>query len=151
MNFSIRLRELRKEHNLTQKEVAKVINVTIATISKYELGIIEPDHKATEILADYFDVSIDYLLGRTNERRLVMYKNFQEYLDSLKDEENKEDAKEDYSGIKNETERKDYHVRFNIAYPSIIKESNAEYDVALEIAKSKSITPEKLQKILDAL
>lgn len=58
-----RLKELRKENNLSQRELGKVIGVTRQAISLYERGDREPKLKILEKLADYFGVSVDYLKG----------------------------------------------------------------------------------------
>lgn len=68
MNFGERLRALRKEHNLGQKELADHLNVSISTISNYENNIHFPDPDMLCKFADYFQVSIDYILGRTKFR-----------------------------------------------------------------------------------
>lgn len=68
MDFAGRLRALRKEKNMTQEELAKLINTTKANISKYETGRVEPNIETIRFFADFFDVSVDYLLGDTNLR-----------------------------------------------------------------------------------
>jgi transcriptional regulator with XRE-family HTH domain len=68
MNFSERLKELRVEKNLTQEELGEKLNLTKANISKYETGRIEPNLETLNYLSEFFDVSIDFLLGRTNIR-----------------------------------------------------------------------------------
>ncbi len=61
-----RLKDLREDKDLTQDEVAKIIKTTQQQYSKYELGIrLIPIDKLC-ILADYYDTSLDYILGRTN-------------------------------------------------------------------------------------
>lgn len=60
-----RLRELRKERNLSQTDVAKAIGVGTNTISRYEKGDREPKLETWRALADYFDVSVPYLRGAT--------------------------------------------------------------------------------------
>lgn len=67
-DFGDRLSELRRDHNLTQKELASLLHVSPGTISNYENGIHDPDMESLILLADHFDVSIDYLLGRTPVR-----------------------------------------------------------------------------------
>jgi transcriptional regulator with XRE-family HTH domain len=62
------LSELRNERGLLQKEVANYLNVTVATISNYEKDVHSPDLNTLVKLADLFDVSVDYLLQRTNCR-----------------------------------------------------------------------------------
>lgn len=59
-----RLRILRKNNNLSMKELGKVIGVAESTISLYENGKREPDNNTLSLLADFFNVSIDYLLER---------------------------------------------------------------------------------------
>ena len=66
--FSIRLKQLRKEKLKTQDEIAKYLNVTRATFSAYERSIIMPPFDKIKALANYFDVSVDYLTGSTNDR-----------------------------------------------------------------------------------
>lgn len=60
------LAELRKDKNLKQKDLAELLNLSIGTISNYETGSHEPDFATLNILADFFHVSTDYMLGRTN-------------------------------------------------------------------------------------
>lgn len=60
----MRLRELRTEKNLLQKDLAEKLGVDRTTYSKYESGASEPNYETLLKLADIFDVSIDYLLGR---------------------------------------------------------------------------------------
>lgn len=72
MSFSEKLKQLRKEKGLTQEELALAISKNRSTIAGYETERKEPDHETLRKLADYFDVSIDYLLGRT------IVRNFQE-------------------------------------------------------------------------
>ncbi len=59
------LAELRKDNNLTQQAVAKMLNTSVATISHYETEKNYPDIHSLIKLADFFGVSTDYLLGRT--------------------------------------------------------------------------------------
>ena len=62
-----RIKELRKQHKLTQEELGSIINVQKAAISKYELERATPSTDILKKLADYFNVTTDYLLGRTDE------------------------------------------------------------------------------------
>ncbi len=61
-----RLKQLRKERQLTQTELGDKINVTKVSISGYENGNRSPDTDTLQRLADFFGVSTDYLLGRTD-------------------------------------------------------------------------------------
>lgn len=62
----MRLKELRKKKKLSQLRLATELNTTQNTISRYETGEREPGIKDLIKLADYFNVSIDYLLERTD-------------------------------------------------------------------------------------
>lgn len=72
--FGIRLKELRKEKSINQKELATLLKVSASTIGMYEQGRRDPDTNTLKFLADYFDVSTDYLLGRTDERDVYVIK-----------------------------------------------------------------------------
>ncbi len=63
MDFKIRLKELRLEKNVSQLEVAKMLNMSKMAVSHWEKGNSEPSIEQLKILAAYFDVSIDYLVG----------------------------------------------------------------------------------------
>lgn len=58
-----RIRELRKQHKITMKQLGEVIGVAESTISQYETGKREPDNETLLRLGEYFGVSVDYLLG----------------------------------------------------------------------------------------
>lgn len=62
--FSIRLKELRQKHNLSQKEFAEVLKVSTGTVGNWEVGLREPDFKMLMKIANMFNVSCDYLLDR---------------------------------------------------------------------------------------
>lgn len=72
------LAELRQEQGLTQKELGQVLCVSTGTISNYENGVHLPDAEKLIVLADFFHVSTDYLLGRTRLRET--YSDFQRKL-----------------------------------------------------------------------
>ena len=65
MTFSQILTNLREEKGIPQKELASQLNISISTVSNYENGVHCPDFKILCRIADYFDVTTDYLLGRT--------------------------------------------------------------------------------------
>ena len=62
--FSEKLKDLRIEKGLKQEELAEKLNVTQRKVSYWETGKIEPDLLHLTKIADYFQVSVDYLLGR---------------------------------------------------------------------------------------
>lgn len=66
MFFGNRLKELRLERGLQQEDIAKILNIHRATISRYENNQREPDVNTIINLAQYFEVSSDWLLGITN-------------------------------------------------------------------------------------
>jgi transcriptional regulator with XRE-family HTH domain len=69
MVFGDRLRMLREEKELSQEELVKHFEVDRATISRYEKGNRQPDFSTSDKLADYFNCSVDYILGRSDQRR----------------------------------------------------------------------------------
>ncbi len=60
------LRNIREDNDLKQKDLASVLNVSQNTYSQYETGVIALTAEVLLKLADYYDVSVDYLLDRTN-------------------------------------------------------------------------------------
>lgn len=64
--FPKRLLELRKQHNLTQRDVASYLSIAQPSYIRYENGTAEPTLDNLVRLADLFDVSSDYLIGRSD-------------------------------------------------------------------------------------
>lgn len=64
----IRLRKLRTEHKRSQQDVADFLGITRQGYGSYESGKTEPDHDTLIRIADYFEVSTDYLVGRSIAR-----------------------------------------------------------------------------------
>ena len=64
------LRAVREDRDLKQKDIAKVLNVSQNTYSQYETGVIALTAEVLIKLSDYYDVSIDYLLDRTNNPKM---------------------------------------------------------------------------------
>ena len=67
--FPERLRQLREERGVSQEKVSKELNVSRYAVYSYEKGKTAPTLEGLVILADYFDVTLDYLLGRTDTPR----------------------------------------------------------------------------------
>ena len=67
-DFTTRLKNLRNEKQLTQSEVAKKLGIAPSTYSNYEQGTRFPDKETLINLAQFYKVSIDYLLGETDEK-----------------------------------------------------------------------------------
>lgn len=61
-----RIRNLRIDHNYTQKQIAEYLNVKQNTYSQYEIGVLNYPIEVLMKLADFYGVSVDYLLGRTS-------------------------------------------------------------------------------------
>lgn len=66
----MRLKEIRKARGISQLKLAMDLNMNQNSISRYETGEREADYKTLILFADYFDVSIDYLLERTENPEL---------------------------------------------------------------------------------
>jgi transcriptional regulator with XRE-family HTH domain len=67
--FNEKLRALRKEHNMTQDELADKLGISRSAVGMYEQGRREPDFDKLKVLADYFSVSSDVLLESEEDRR----------------------------------------------------------------------------------
>jgi len=65
------LKSLRQEFGISQQRLADAVNVSQQSINQYENHKIEPDIAVLSRLADYFNTSIDYIVGRTNIRRRI--------------------------------------------------------------------------------
>lgn len=76
MVFAQRLVMLREEKNMSRRDLAKALNISYSSVSKYETEVRFPDQETLKAIADVFRVSIDYLLGRTDIR------NFYEKVES---------------------------------------------------------------------
>ncbi len=76
INFN-RLREIREDHDLSQKQMAEILNINRSTYSLWELGINIIPLKKLCNFADYFRISLDYILNISN------YKNSKNYIEKL--------------------------------------------------------------------
>lgn len=79
MCFAERLQELREDKSISRKELSRILNITISALGMYERGRREPNIEMLIKLADYFNVSLDFLVGRTFNKI-----NTRELLDALK-------------------------------------------------------------------
>ena len=66
--LNARIKELRKEKGITQEYLGLCLGVSTSNINSYESGRVAPSLPKLIALADYFDVSLDYLVGRTDEK-----------------------------------------------------------------------------------
>lgn len=97
-----RLKQLRLERGLLQSDIAKVIKKSERIVGFYETGERDMNTETLSILADFFNVSIDYLLGKTNIRNLENEFKFAYHkeIEGLTEDEIKE-ALEFYKMVKN--------------------------------------------------
>ncbi len=70
-DFKTVFKQLRTAKGMTQGELADALGITRSRLSMYELGQREPDFETLEMIADYFNVDIDYLMGRTNKTTVL--------------------------------------------------------------------------------
>ena len=66
--YQNRLRDLREDKDMKQKDLADLLKIHQTTYSDYELGRLNIPVATLHILADFYNVNIDYLLGRTNRK-----------------------------------------------------------------------------------
>lgn len=86
MDLGNRLKDLREEMNLTREELAYKLNISYSAVSKYETNVRFPDKETLYKLADYFNVSVDYLLGRSDIRKIETKAYHSNDLSGLPDE-----------------------------------------------------------------
>ena len=66
---------LRNEKNMSQQELADALGISKSSINMYERGERQPNFEVLETIADFFNVDIDYLLGRTNKTTKIINPN----------------------------------------------------------------------------
>lgn len=66
--MELRIRDLREDADLSQQEVADLLNVSQTTYSRYESGVLDIPWKSLVKLAQFYHTSVDYLVGLTKER-----------------------------------------------------------------------------------
>lgn len=79
--FGTRLAALRKQKKLSQYELAEKLGFSRGKLANYEQGTREPDYETLKFLANFFDVSIDYLLGNSDSRELSDEEEFQSFIE----------------------------------------------------------------------
>lgn len=67
MEFKVRFKELRIEKGISQEKIGKLLNMSKMAISHWEKGHSEPSIEQLKIIAKFFDVSVDYLIGFSEE------------------------------------------------------------------------------------
>lgn len=71
MKYGEILKKLRTEKGLSQKELTDRLTINRSTYARYETSSTQPDFETLSKLADFYDVSVDYLLGRTNKKNAL--------------------------------------------------------------------------------
>lgn len=146
-NFQNIFKRLRISTGLTQVEMAKELKISRSTIGMYETGAREPDFETLEKIADFFNVDIDYLLGRTDKTTLLP-ETIGQYSSNL----SKRDTR-DINNILAQTEQllKQEGLMFdgNPASPEAVDSILSAMKIGMEIAKEKNkekYTPKKYKK-----
>lgn len=67
--YAVRLRDLREDNDLTQTHIAKLLNIKQNTYSQYESGVRQIPIDALVKLCEFYNTSVDYIIGLTNEKR----------------------------------------------------------------------------------
>lgn len=83
MKYGERIASLREKHSLTQEGLSTKLGITRASLSHYENNRREPDYDTIVSIANLFNVSIDYLIGRTDDPHSVLDEDVREFVDSL--------------------------------------------------------------------
>ncbi|WDV47384.1 helix-turn-helix transcriptional regulator [Clostridiaceae bacterium M8S5] len=81
--FDNRLKDLRKEKGIEAQHIAKLLNVSKSTYSYYENNKSEPNYETLKKIADIFNVSIDYLLGRVEHKNATIIEDIPKELKEL--------------------------------------------------------------------
>lgn len=152
-----RLKQLRKEKGLTQKEVAQRINFSVSTIKQYENGYRIPDEANLKILSDFYKVYPQYILGETNyqnywdkynsehQEELQDYKDSSPIIDAIYTLAEKElhlDTSDPY-----EVRKLDEYIKL---YPDFLKEYEENPHALPMFEKFNERTEEALREIIDS-
>ncbi len=76
MSFGSKIIILRDQQELSRKELSEKLGIAYQTLSKYETDSRFPDRETLTIIADHFDVSVDYLLGRTKYKNMITERSY---------------------------------------------------------------------------
>ena len=99
--FAERLKSLRKEQNLTQQKIAEKLNISRGSYAQWEAQRTQPSSKSVETLANFFDVSTDYLLGNTDIKNQNQFdEDLEKSLDTFKSFDGKPMYDEDREKIR---------------------------------------------------
>lgn len=93
-----KIKKLRKSQNMTTQELSMMTGIARSTLGSYETRGLNPNAEKAQILADFFDVDIDYLLGKQEEKRTIT--SLQDFISDLE------------NNIENEEQNHDRFIRF---------------------------------------
>lgn len=79
-----RIKSLREENKIQQTEFAKIIGVSNVVLSRYETGDRKPDYDTLIKIAEHFDVTIDYLLGRSDDPSKTYDEELEEFINNVR-------------------------------------------------------------------
>jgi transcriptional regulator with XRE-family HTH domain len=74
---------MREKRGLTQEDLSNKLGISRASLSHYETNRRQPDYETLRNIANLFDISTDYLLGRTDDPHIEMDQDIREFVDSL--------------------------------------------------------------------
>ncbi len=117
-------KKLRLSRGYTQAELSDALGISRSRIGMYETGAREPDFETLEIIADFFNVDTDYLLGRTNKTTFIPNEKY--YLS----EETAKAAQEIF-------ENKELHMLFDIARNADAEDLRALHNMALALKRKE--------------
>lgn len=118
--LSKRIKKLREENKMTQKDLGNILGLSQQTIGHYETNRAQPDYETLNKMANFFDVTIDYLLGRTyNKKEEVHSRSDQENI--LKAISDEPDLLEIWNEIKDRDELKNMFWQAKDLQPSSIR------------------------------
>jgi transcriptional regulator with XRE-family HTH domain len=138
-----RLVQLRTERGLTQEQLAELLNMSRSTYAQYEVDRRTPDADTIKLLADFFDVTTDYLLGRTDTP------NRAENLPLLKPKDEREIAKDLESMLNSLNSETGMAAYDNDLDPEDMELLKASLETSMRLAKQmakKKFTPKKYRK-----
>ncbi|BAB05007.1 helix-turn-helix transcriptional regulator [Halalkalibacterium halodurans] len=87
MSFGKRLRSLRINKKLSQEELAKTLGLNRSTLARYELENTQPDYETLTKMADFFQVTTDYILGRVDDETTQLSISFSHGGEELTEDE----------------------------------------------------------------
>lgn len=151
--FAKRLRKLRKEKGINQTELGNILGLSTSAIGMYEQGRRTPDQETLKKIADFFDVSIDYLLGRTDDRKppeKIEETTNTNDIDARLTKKDKRDIAKELEKLMDDIEHSDGLSAYNNQLTDEQKEliKNA-LEIALKVVKIKNkekYTPKKYRK-----